>query len=276
MAFKLDDLVIDRIQMATAEDSSGNLLYTLTQLSEATIETSAESKEAKSAEGTLIKKFYQGKAGTFSAKNAMLNLNVVASASGTDKELYSDYDTSGTSLYMPKILVLDKKQLNYYIDHIVVDDYCDNENSVVMYAMSNNGTLGRKFIKGVNADSDHFTVDISGSETTFEFPTDLTAVDKLVIKYTRTPRNAVRITNSADKFPSTVKLTLKALCIDPCSPDVLRACYIILPSFQVSPELSIDLTTEGTLDYKGDLQVDYCSSDKVLYEIVVCGDDSEE
>ena len=71
MAFKLDDIVIDRIQIAIAEKTDGTPLYTLTQLSEATIETTAESKEAKSAEGSLIKKFYQSKAGTFTAKNAM-------------------------------------------------------------------------------------------------------------------------------------------------------------------------------------------------------------
>ena len=51
MAFKLDDIVIDRIQIAIAEKTDGTPLYTLTQLSEATIETTAESKEAKSAEG---------------------------------------------------------------------------------------------------------------------------------------------------------------------------------------------------------------------------------
>lgn len=39
MAFTLDDLVIDRIQMAIAEKTDGTLLYTLTQLNEATIET---------------------------------------------------------------------------------------------------------------------------------------------------------------------------------------------------------------------------------------------
>lgn len=268
MAFKLDDLVIDRIQMATAEDSSGNLLYTLTQLSEATIETTAESKEAKSAEGTLIKKFYQGKAGTFSAKNAMLNLNVVASASGTEKTTWSDYGMTTTE-DLPKIVVLkNASNLTYTIPET---EKLDSDSKIVVYAMSNNGTLGQKFSKASQAAADKF----SYSSGTITLPTTQD-VDKFIIKYPRTIKNGVKITNSSDKFPSTVKLTLKALCIDPCSPDVLRACYIILPSFQVSPELAIDLTTEGTLDYKGDLQVDYCSADKVLYEIVVCGDDSEE
>lgn len=46
MAFKIDDFIIDRIQMGIAEGSDGELLYTLTQLSEATIETTAESTDA--------------------------------------------------------------------------------------------------------------------------------------------------------------------------------------------------------------------------------------
>ena len=100
MSFTLDDLVIDRIQIATAENSKGELLYTLTQLSEATIETTAESKEAKSAEGSLIKKFYQGKAGTFTATNAMINLNVIGAASGTDKQVGG---ASEAMIQMPKI-----------------------------------------------------------------------------------------------------------------------------------------------------------------------------
>ena len=63
MAFKLGDIVIDRIQMAMAEDFSGNPLYVLTQLADATIDITAEAKEAKDKDGTLIKKFWQGKAG---------------------------------------------------------------------------------------------------------------------------------------------------------------------------------------------------------------------
>ena len=100
MAFTLDDLVIDRIQMAVAEKTDGTLLYTLTQLSEATIETTAESKEAKSAEGSLIKKFYQGKTGTFTATNAMINLNVIGAASGSDKVVASS-DAMGSLISIP-------------------------------------------------------------------------------------------------------------------------------------------------------------------------------
>ena len=105
MAFKLGDVIIDRIQYGIAEDFQGNPLYVLSQLTEATINISAESKEAKDKDGTLVKKFWRGKTGTFEAKNAMLNLNVVGSASGTDP-LFAGSDNTIT---MPKIVTVNAK-----------------------------------------------------------------------------------------------------------------------------------------------------------------------
>lgn len=265
MAFTLDDIVIDRIQMAVAEKTDGTLLYTLTQLSEATIETTAESKEARSAEGSLIKKFYQGKAGTFTATNAMINLNVIGAASGTEKEVAD----SVKKIQMPKIVVVDKGTAN--IDLTAGAGETVVAGTVRVNALGNNGAMGKAYTLGSgSASATEFT--IAGDVLTL--PTDPTA-ERFVVKYERETANAVKITNASDKFPGTVKLTLKALAVDPCEPDTLRACYIIIPSFQVSPEISITLSTEGTLDYKGDMQISYCSADKELYTVVMCGDDEE-
>ena len=265
MSFTLDDLVIDRIQMATAENSKGDLLYTLTQLSEATIETTAESKEAKSAEGSLIKKFYQGKAGTFTATNAMINLNVIGAASGTDKQVAD----SSSMIQMPKIVIVKKGTAS--IDLVDGTNQSLVAGSVHVNALGNNGAMGKAYTLSTTSATDT-TFMLSSNKLTL--PTDTTA-DRFVVKFERKAANAVKITNASDKFPGTVKLTLKALAVDPCEPDTLRSCYIIIPSFQVSPELSITLSTEGTLDYSGDMQISYCSADKELYTIVMCGDDEE-
>lgn len=265
MAFTLDDIVIDRIQMATAEKTDGTLLYTLTQLSEATIETTAESKEARSAEGSLIKKFYQGKAGTFTATNAMINLNVIGAASGTDKVVGS----TSNMIQMPKIVIVNKGTAT--VDLVDGTNETLVAGTVKVNALGNNGAMGKEYKLGTSSASD---TEFALSGNSLTLPTDTTA-DRFVVKFERKAANAVKITNASDKFPGTVKLTLKALAVDPCEPDTLRSCYIIIPSFQVSPELSITLSTEGTLDYKGDMQISYCSADKELYTIVMCGDDEE-
>jgi hypothetical protein len=132
--------------------------------------------------------------------------------------------------------------------------------------------MGTSYTLATSASDTEFALNKAGVLT---LPTDESVV-QYVVKYDRNVSDGVAIKNRADKFPGTVKLTLKALCVDPCSADTLRACYIVLPSFQVSPETSIALQTDTQLEYKGDLQVDYCSTDKTLYEIYIASDDEED
>lgn len=60
MAFKLGDLVIDRIVDGVAENSRGELQFILTNLQEASIEVTADSVDAVDGTGTVIKTFYRG------------------------------------------------------------------------------------------------------------------------------------------------------------------------------------------------------------------------
>lgn len=259
MAFKLGDIIIDRIQYGLAEDFAGNPLYSLTQLTDSTINISAESKEAKDNEGTLIKKFWQGKTGTYEAKNAMLNVDIMGAASGTDPV----YAADGSPIEMPKIINVKKGTTATLADAV--------EGSIICYAYNANGSMGTVYTKGAAANETNYTF----SENTFTPPT-AEGVDTYVVKYKRKVKEGVAVYNKSDKFPNTVRLTLKALCVDPCETDTLRACYIVLPSFQVSPEISIGLQTDSQLDYKGDLQVAYCAGDKTLYEFYYAPDDEEE
>lgn len=261
MAFKLDDIIIDRIQYGVAEDFNGNLLYTLTQLADATIDITAESKDAVDATGTLIKRFYQAKAGEFTANNAMINLNILGSAAGTGKV---EAGAGDLAIKMPKIITIKAGET------VELKDVEDG--TIIVNALGLNGSMGKAYTQAETP-----------SATAFGFVTDtgmLTAPTdadetQYIVKYTRKVESGVAITNKADKFPGTVKLTLKALCVDPCSADTLRACYIVLPSFQVSPEVSLSLTTDTQMEYKGSLQVNYCSADKELYSVYIAEDDVE-
>ena len=195
----------------------------------------------------------------------MLNLNVLAAATGNEKEIA----TNLSKIRMPKIVIVPKGTAQ--IDLTATgEDYVAGTCRV--NALGNNGAMGKSYeISTEAADANHFYI----SGDTLTLPTDTTA-DKFVVKYDRDSDKAVKVTNSSDKFPSTVKLTLKVLVIDPCHPDEVKSAYIIIPSFQVSPEVNITINTEGTLDYTGSMQVDYCGDDKELYTIVMSEDDSEE
>ena len=263
MAFTLDGIVIDRIQMGIAETTDqSELLYTLTQLTEPTIEITAESKDATDANGTLIKRFYTGKSGTFTAQNAFIDFNILGASTGSGKEVAS----AQNSFTIPRIIYVDADETTVDIDDVVV------EGSMKVNAIANNGTMGKAYTQGAGGDGNTYAF----SDGRLTMPQDANA-DRYVVKYDRTvTADAVRVLNKANQYPDTIRLTLKALAIDPCDAGTVRACYIVLPSFQVSPETSIDLQTESTLEYTGELQVDYCSADKTLYEIYMVESDRNE
>lgn len=141
--------------------------------------------------------------------------------------------------------------------------------------METNGTLGTAFQTGGTATTATFTFDTSTGVLTLPLSNDYT---QYLIRYDRElTSGAVEMVNMADKFPGTIRLVLKVLCVDPCSADTLRAAYIDIPSFQVSPESEVSLSSDSqTIDFQGSLQVDYCDQNKRLYSIYVVEDDEED
>lgn len=262
--FKLGDIIVDRIQMGVAESFNDELLYVLTQLADGTIDVTAESKDAVDATGTLVKRFWQGKTGTFSANNAMLNLNVLGSMSGETPEVASETN----KIVMPRIITV-KAGTTVTLKNIV-------DGSIKVNALSNNGAMGESYVQAVAASATEFGLAAGENDGEFVFtpPTDADEA-QFIVKYDREVSSGAAIRNKADKFPDTIRLTLKVLAVDPCSADTLRAGYVYMPSFQPSPETSLSLTTDAQLEFKGDLQVDYCSADKSLYEFYWADEDEE-
>ena len=267
MGFNLGDIIVDRVQYAFAEEKkSGTPLYVLTQLQDVSVNITADSTDAVDNQGTLIKRFWKAKSGELTANNAMINLNIAAAAAGEGSVTSAD-----GNLYMPKIITASQNtEKNATVKLGETADI--DADSIKVSAFSTNGTKGTNYTKDTAAKESAF----SYSEGVVTLPT--VENGNFIIKFERKVKadTGARIINRGDKFPSTVKLTLKALVVDPCEVDVLRAAYIVIPSFQVSPEIEISLTTDGQLQYSGSMQMDYCSAEKTLYEIYYAEDDEED
>ena len=278
MSFRLDDVIIDRIQMAVAMDFNDNPLYTLTQLSNATISVSAESTDAVDRDGTLIKRFWRGKTGTFSADNAMLNVNVIGAMSGQGRAVA----TTSNSIIMPAIKIVKAGTLTANLSAASETDNVTSTyiaDSAKVVGMANNGAMSTNVYTpttGTVTSSTFKVVDGVITLPVADSQTGLYADDQFVITYNRTVTSGYSVVNRSDKFPQTVRLLLKVLYVDPCTADTLRAGYIYLPSFQVSPEVEINLSTDGTITYSGDLQTDYCGAEKVLYKLFFAEADAED
>ncbi|RHS68126.1 hypothetical protein DW954_01955 [Clostridium sp. AM45-5] len=105
MAFRLNDRIYKEILYFAAFDlTSEDPLYVLTQLSDATIDITAESTDVTDKNGNLVKKIWKSKAGSFSATNAFVNSNIIAAASGSA----ADFATSGNKIQMPKMIHVNK------------------------------------------------------------------------------------------------------------------------------------------------------------------------
>lgn len=190
----------------------------------------------------------------------MLNINIMGATSGS-----APVSASVTNaINMPKIITVKSGTT------VTLKDFVSG--TAMVNAFYENGAMGKSYTFGSTANETDFAITSGGVLTP---PTD-PDVTKYIVTYKRKVTDGFVIKNRADKFPSTVRLTLKVLAVDPCTADTLRAGYVLLPSFQVSPEVEINFTTDATQAYKGDLQVDYCSADKSLYEFYWAADDEEE
>lgn len=351
MAFKLGDIIVKDILYAMASNiTTGDPLYILTQLSEASINITSDSNDITDKDGNIVLRNYRSKSGEFQSTNAFINVNVLAAAGAS-----TDFAAVDNALISPKIIKVKKSAGTAVLENVVAGTITVNQ-------YFGDGALGKSYENGLVASETEFAV-TTGSTTIYNFP-DVSSVyvveatqsefpvegdatkkyidkatgkvynwdsaadtpayvedtsivaqivsalpetgetnmlyvvdgetptvhtctitttptgtstvtlptdeeaDYFVIKYKRTFTDGAIIRNSAKEFPTSVNMLMKVLYFDPCAKDEIKAAYIEMPSFKVSPETTVPLNPESpTMDFNGTLELDYCSDDKELYRI---------
>ena len=84
MAFKLGDVIIDRLQFGYGAKKNGAPLYALTQLNNANIDITADTTDINDKDGNLVYRKYSGKKGEVTAQNAFINLAIIEALSAAD------------------------------------------------------------------------------------------------------------------------------------------------------------------------------------------------
>jgi hypothetical protein len=183
-------------------------------------------------------------------------------ASGSDIE-----NASATHLVsMPKFQII-KAGATVTLDSNIDDD------SLKVIGIFGNGANSEALEKDTTASEGKYAYDETTKKITLPDAGEDMPVNYLV-KYDRNVDNGMKLVNTADKFPKTMVLTLYCSYVDPCD-DTLKACYVLLPSFQPSPETTINLSAdEQEMDFNGSIQVDYCGGDKLLYAIYFPDEDA--
>ena len=256
--FKLGNFAIAEILLGVGEQND-QVLFTLDQLMNASIEMSSESQEITDKKGNRVRTIYKSKNGQFSATSAMLHPQVLALASGTNPK----YAAEGAAIDMPKIVNEDAGK---------TVDLTDMKEGTLPKVI---GVFGNGANETAKTEAE-VTAMISGTTLTLPAAGEGLPTNYVVI-YERAVTSGIKIVNDAYKFPETYKLTLQVSYFDICD-DQLKLAYVVLPKFQPSPDQTISLNAEDqNVDFNGNLNVDYCSgTQKVLYTIYFADNDTVE
>lgn len=262
--FSLGNFSVDEILYGVAEhdynDGKGEqIVYTLDQLNQASIEISSESADIVDKRGNIVRTIFRNKTGVFNATNAFLNPHMINAASGAKIQYAGEGDAAISAV--PRFVILEAKEtVNTYkilsegTERMTtnVDAQVDDTSIKVIGIQGNGGNVELKKVEGTPAAGEWSYA--AGSNTVSVGP-KADGVVKYLVKYERTINNGMKLTNSANEFPETVKLTLFCSIVDPCDDD-LKAAYVVLPSFQASPETTISLNAdEQEMDFSGNLQL---------------------
>lgn len=262
MSFKLGDMIIDRLQFGYGAKSNGTPLYALTQLNEASINITADTVDITDKDGNLVYRKYTGKRGEVTAQNAFVNLAVVETLSATDAEIA----TADHGVVMPIITTVDAgKSLD--ITNFV-------EGSVVVNALNLKGSMGKEYTLGTTASATEFAIQVT--EATNDAPASAKLIPptdeeevQYIVKFKKTVYSGAKISISGDKYPKAHELFFKALVVDQCDKESLRAAVIHIPSYVPSPEFTLALQggDSQTMDFTGAIMIDSCSVDKTMVEM---------
>jgi hypothetical protein len=273
MSFKLGDVIIDRLQFGYGAKKSGSPLYALTQLQEATIDISADSTDIKNKDGNLVYRKYSGKTAEVNATNAFINLAVIEAISGADAEIATDENT----IRMPIIQTVsagDKLDITGYVDGTVTVSAIYNGalDTSKTYKVGSAASATEYAITKTEANEEE------GIEASVVLtpPTDSDEVEYFV-KYTKEVKSGAKISISADKYPKAHELYFKALAVDPCDKENFKPVVIHIEEFIPSPEVSLALQggDSQTMDYKGAILANTCSTKKTLVEVYFVDEDEE-
>lgn len=244
--FTLGNFAIDEILYGVAQNADDEILYTLDQLSNASIEISAESTDITDKLGNVIYTRYTAKTGTFTATNALMNANIMSAGSGSDVQK--------ASLSAPIVMPVVKS----VVAGADIDLSDAIEGTVNIIGIYGNGANGVALTK---AEVDEVIASKKAPEGGEDLPIEY------VVRYEKEYSEGIKLVNSAKDFPTLVKLTLYASYIDPCDEEP-KPCYIVIKRFMADPSMTISLDRENQeIDLTGNLNVDYCSGEKELYAI---------
>ena len=242
MAFDLNNFVIDRVVRGIAVSqgdnvklgiAAGDVLFSINQITNPSLNCTAESTDAVDALNVPIATFYSAKTAEFSAENALFDMNLLATQSGTAKKVASA-DKKITAPCFQTIDIEDKKT-SYTLSHTPKIGTTPK-----VYVLNGDGTLGDKVTVATSAAGE--SIAITGTTVTVVLEVrdekgDVTTPgyavgEQLFFMYEydadgSAKNGAVEVANSATNFPVGCKFVMEILGADVCDQTNLIYAYLV-------------------------------------------------
>lgn len=267
MLKSLDTLVIDRTIRGTLFDkTTKDVLFTINQIVDPSLEVSGEKVFATDATGVKIATFSRSKNATFSASNTQINLGLLASQFGKAKEVAD----VGSEILSPKFEMIEvggAPNTSIQLEKVPVG--AENAEIPYIHVLNQDKSLGTKFTVGATASETEFAIDAATKTITLPTGAGITATDTIAVWYEYEASSAVKIENNADETPMGGQFKLEVLFADLCDPNIKYHGYVVFPSVKMNSDFSLNFTTEGNHAFGFEAMVDYCSNNKNLFYILL-------
>lgn len=270
MAFDLNNFVIDRIVRGIAVSqgdnaklgiAAGDVLFAINQITNPSLSCTSESTDAVDALSVPIATFYRSKAAEFSAENALFDMNLLATQSGTTKKVAS----ADKAIEAPCFETIDVTAATAYtLKHTPLA-------TPKVYVLNGDGTLGEKVTVATSAQGK--SIAISGVNVTLATDGYATGAQLFFMydyKADGTEGNgAVEVANTATNFPVGCKFIMEILGADVCDQTNLIYAYLIFPNAKLSPDFDWSIATDSTHPFSMRAMQEYCDKEKKLFSIVI-------
>ena len=263
----LNNIVVDRVLRGVFSDKNDNIIFSLNQVQDLSMNQTSESQEVTDALGVSIMELMRSKALEVSANNAIYDFGLLASQYGTEKV------EVGTSMIVPKMQVIEVPAAKEGEDTIVCAlDHIPTKAITAIYELNGDSTLGAKYEAGTGAVANTFMHDFEKAPQEITVHKSAAGID-LFVMYEYETDKAIEIVNSADKFAKMGKMTFEILAYDVCDPEDKLFGYLILDRFQLSNDFDWSIGGDSQQHaFSGKAHVNYCDKNKKMCRVVIVDD----
>ena len=260
MAFDVNNFLIDRVRRGTMfSDTTGEALWSITQIKDASLNMTSETADATDAIGNVITQFDRSKNAEFSGSNALWDLGLSAAQFGSEKKvattegkitvpMYEQLKVSGSKINLSKTPVgTAGKEIKY------------------IYALNDDSTLGTKYAQAQAASTTEFALDAASK--TITVPTGVTG--NIAVFYEYEADEAIMLQNNAVDFPKAGKFMLEVIGKDTCDKTKTYVADIVFPNAKLKTDMELNFSTDGGHPFSLQMMQDYCDLEKKLFNIYI-------